>query len=77
MTDKISTEILTDRVSGKTTTVRVKVNEKGLRYITARQYNSALYRLGQGPHNVQVATDYGFRVYTDAGREYACVEGRL
>lgn len=66
-----TTETLRNRNNGKTTTVRVKVSTKGLRWISARQYNAALSRLGNGP----VAAENGFIVYTDSGREYAAVEG--
>lgn len=64
-------ETLRNRVTGKATTVKVKVSDKGLRNITARQYNAALARLGHGP----VAAEHPILVYTDSGREYACIDG--
>lgn len=43
------TETLTNRISGKTAAIRVKLTAGNLRFITSRQYNFALQKLGQGP----------------------------
>lgn len=60
---------ITNRFTGKQVTVRLKKSDSSLLYITSRQYNDALAKLGNGP----LRTDTSFMVYA-GDRAYASMD---